>query len=155
MKSKSGDENFRSRRSIYDHFPQDWSDWAAICDRLFRKELTFERSISQKMTKIVRKWFEKGSEKWSRGLERSGWVKIWLRIHWKASRRPETPLQIQKRPKAIKIKKFRVFRIFQFSWCGPYREPLTPYPHPVWGLLYFSGLGPSLPIWVWIWFWRA
>ena len=29
-----------------------------------------------------------------------------------------------------------IFRIFLFSRCGPYREPLTPYPHPVWGLLF-------------------
>ena len=126
MFSSLWDENLIKRYSVWHHFPQEGLAWTATWDRLFRKELNFERSKSKKNTKKVRKWTEMGSEKWSGGLERSGKVKIALRIHWEASQRPETLLKIKKKGQQFwKSRKSQIFRIFPIFRCGPY----CPYFH--------------------------
>ena len=114
-------ENLIKIYSVWHNFLQKGLAWTATWDRLFRKQLDFERSKSRKTSTIVRKWSEMGPEKWSGGLERSGKVKIVLRIHWEASRRPESLLKIKKRAKNMKIRKINDFTYFSYF--------------PVWALL--------------------
>ena len=60
---------------------------------------TFSKNVQFPKTetlKIVRKCSEMGLEKWSGGLERSGKVKIALRMQWKHSRTPKTPIKNKK-----------------------------------------------------------
>ena len=78
----------------------------------FSKNVQFPRTET---LKIVRKCSEMGLEKWSGGLERSGKVKIALRMQWKRSRTPKTPLKFkngQKHRKSGKSMLFRIFPIF-------------------------------------------
>ena len=87
----------------------------------FSKKVGFQKVEIRKMSTNIRKWSEMGPEKWSRGLERSGKVKIALRIHWEASRRPNSPLKIQKMQKTVKIRKIKDFPYFPISGVGPIR----------------------------------
>ena len=112
MFSAPWSEKLILRGSICDHFPQKGLAWTATWDRLFRKELNFEKPESQKMSKIVRELAETGSEKWSGGVERSGRVKIALRIHWEASRSPKTFFRNSKKAKNLKINDFPYFSYF-------------------------------------------
>ena len=63
----------------------------------FSKRVGPRKNWNPKKSKIVSKFAEMGSEKWSGGLKRSGWVKIWLWIHLKASRTSKTFLKVKKR----------------------------------------------------------